>query len=181
MLLQLQRNAPIGEAIHGTLTIDGITFCTTLERQGVEIPALWYTVNVTMSPKFKRLLPIVNNVPRTTIHGQRDERAGQRTGIRFHVGTRPQHSTGCILVPSRDLERQLTQIILNAQNAHEQILFEVCAPTPCGALYDLPCPDDLPTAQCLPDDADACNSRRTLRHTACGQHLPSRQYLCLYA
>ena len=38
-----------------------------------------------MSPKFKRLLPIVQNVP-------------QRSGIRIHRGSKPEHSTGCVLV-----------------------------------------------------------------------------------
>ena len=49
-----------------------------------------------MSPRFKRLLPIVEHVP-------------GRTGIRFHVGTKPSHSSGCILVPSRELEDQLVE------------------------------------------------------------------------
>ena len=96
MLLRLQRNRPDGEAIHGKLFIDGTYFCDTLERTGVQIPALWYTVTVTMSPRFKRLLPIVERVP-------------NRTGIRFHVGTKPSHSSGCILVPSRELENQLVK------------------------------------------------------------------------
>lgn len=94
MLLRLQRQAPNGAAIHGKLFIDGEYFCDTLERTGVQIPALWYTVAVTMSPRFKRLLPIVERVP-------------NRTGIRFHVGTKPQHSAGCILVPSRAIEDEL--------------------------------------------------------------------------
>ena len=85
MLIRLIRNQPQGTAITGRLVINGRFFCNTLERKGYEIPALCYPVRVTMSPRFKRLLPIVQNVPR-------------RSGIRFHRGTKPQHSTGCILV-----------------------------------------------------------------------------------
>lgn len=108
----------------GRLFIDGTMFCTTLERRGVEIPALWYTVSVTMSPRFHRLLPIVNHVPRSA---PRDKRAGggMRSGIRFHVGTRPEHSAGCILVPSREIESRLTQTLLQAQQQHETIYLEI--------------------------------------------------------
>ena len=108
MLLRLQRQAPDGAAIHGKLFIDGTYFCDTLERTGVQIPALWYTVAVTMSPRFKRLLPVVERVP-------------NRTGIRFHVGTKPQHSAGCILVPSRAIEDALVKRLRG-----ETIYFEVC-------------------------------------------------------
>ena len=85
MYIHLIRNQPQGTAITGRLVINGRFFCNTLERVGYEIPALCYPVRVTMSPRFKRLLPIVQNVP-------------GRSGIRFHRGTKPQHSTGCILV-----------------------------------------------------------------------------------
>ena len=85
MYLRLIRNQPQGSAITGRLVIDGRWFCDTLERKGYEILALCYPIAVTHSPKFNRLLPIVQNVP-------------QRSGIRFHRGTKPEHSTGCILV-----------------------------------------------------------------------------------
>ena len=85
MYILLIRNQPQGSAITGRLVINGRWFCYTLERVGYQIPALCYHVAVTMSPRFKRLLPIVQNVP-------------QRTGIRFHRGSKPEHSTGCILV-----------------------------------------------------------------------------------
>ena len=130
MLLRLQRQAPNGAALRGKLFIDGTYFCDTLERVGVQIPALWYTVAVTQSPRFKRLLPIVERVP-------------GRTGIRFHVGTKPSHSSGCILVPSRELENQLVaKLVKLAQPAkHETIYFEVCDFTPEYPLYDVKCPD----------------------------------------
>ncbi len=131
MLIKLIRNKPQGNAITGRLIIDGRWFCNTLERKGYEILALCYHVAVTMSPKFKRLLPLVTGVPRsivqngvavvqngvelsstetTTPHNatQPLHNATQpphhatpcamRTGIRFHRGTKPEHSTGCILV-----------------------------------------------------------------------------------
>ncbi len=85
MYIRLIRNQSQGSAITGRLVINGRWFCNTLERVGYQIPALCYRIAVTQSPKFRRLLPIVQNVP-------------QRSGIRFHRGSKPEHSTGCILV-----------------------------------------------------------------------------------
>ena len=106
MYLKLIRNEPRGNAITGRLVINGRWFCNTLERVGYEIPALCYHVAVTMSPKFKRLLPLVTGVPRTPQSGygtaspigRANGAIGYRQGIRFHRGTKPEHSTGCILV-----------------------------------------------------------------------------------
>ena len=131
MYIRLIRNEAKGNAITGRLVIDGRWFCNTLERKGVEIPALCYHVAVTQSPRFKRLLPIVQNVP-------------QRSGIRIHRGTKPEHSSGCVLVPDRVTEDKLTQIILKAQQEHEEIILEVSdfrAGTEYG--YNHPCEREL--------------------------------------
>jgi len=181
MYICLYRNKPQGSAITGRLVIDGRWFCNTLERKGYQIPALCYHVAVTMSPKFKRLLPIVQNVP-------------QRSGIRFHRGSKPEHSTGCILVladnelkttqttisqtnticdkendslarcdvgtaqmlsklsskstkpvvvgrSGAEVEKQLTDLLLQTQNNHEEIILEVIDYRPGTDLgYDTPCP-----------------------------------------
>ena len=127
MYLQLIRNNPQGAAITGRLVINGRWFCNTMERVGYQIPAICYPIRVTQSPKFKRLLPIVQNVP-------------QRSGIRFHRGTKPQHSTGCILIPA-DKEKALTDLILQAQQSHEEIILEVTDFRPGTELgYNTPCP-----------------------------------------
>ena len=89
-----------------------IPICDTLENADYLIPALIYGIGVTQSPKFKRLLPIVRQVP-------------GRTGIRFHRGTRPEHSKGCILVPP-SMEQELTSRWLAEQTSHEEIRLEVC-------------------------------------------------------
>ena len=157
MYIQLIRNKPQGNAITGRLVIDGRWFCYTLERVGYQIPALCYHVAVTMSPKFKRLLPLVQNVPASPKSSPKgkdfnsDEKlpslqggAGGRQGIRFHVGTKPEHSTGCILVPNRAIEKQLTDLILKAQNEHEEIILEVIDFTPGTQYgYDTPCVREL--------------------------------------
>ena len=127
MYIKLIRNEPQGSAITGRLVINGRWFCNTLERVGYQIPALCYHVAVTMSPKFKRLLPIVQNVP-------------GRSGVRFHVGKVPKHSTGCILLPDRETENHFTNLLLDIQ-AHEEIILEVTDFRPGTELgYNIPCP-----------------------------------------
>ena len=130
MYIRLIRNKPQGNAITGRLVINGRFFCYTMERVGYQIPAICYPIRVTQSPRFKRLLPLVCNVP-------------QRSGIRFHRGTKPQHSTGCILIPA-DKEKALTDLILNTQNAHEEIILEVIDFRPGTEYgYNTPCPPEL--------------------------------------
>ena len=141
MLIQLIRNKPQGNALTGRLIIDGRYFCDTLERVGYQIPALCYHVAVTQSPKFKRLLPIVQNVPRLPI-ASRLSPIAYRTGIRFHRGTKPTHSTGCILIPA-DKELEFTNLLKHAQE-HEEIILEVSDFRP-GTKhgYNTPCPPEL--------------------------------------
>ena len=223
MYIQLIRNKPQGNAITGRLVIDGRWFCNTLERVGYQIPALCYHIVVTMSPKFRRLLPLVQNVPRLPIGGtpsnsEASNRAKPvqypatecRTGIRFHRGSKPEHSTGCVLVvgdnnnnsnvreaivrpkgdkninqqhsageqhipaagsslsarcvvasanvvnivvnnkipvggrSAAEVEKQLTQLLLKAQQAHEEIILEVIDFRPGTQYgYDTPCPREL--------------------------------------
>ena len=87
--------------------------CDTLENAEYLIPALIYKVAVTMSPKFKRLLPYLCQVP-------------GRSGIRVHRGIQPEHSKGCILV-SPENEQLLTELWLKEQQEHEETRLEICA------------------------------------------------------
>ena len=86
--------------------------CDTLENADYLIPALVYKVQVTQSPKFRRLLPCLVQVP-------------GRSGIRFHRGSRPEHSKGCILV-SPHCEQTLTARWLSEQTAKEETRLEIC-------------------------------------------------------
>ena len=130
MYIRLIRNKPQGNAITGRLVINGRWYCNTLERVGYQIPALCYHVAVTMSQKFRRLLPIVQNVP-------------QRSGIRFHVGKVPKHSTGCVLLPDRETENNFTNLLLVIQ-AHEEIILEVTDFRPGTEYgYNTPCEREL--------------------------------------
>jgi len=79
----------------------------TLENADYVIPVGIYEVKVTYSPRFKRMLPMVMQVP-------------GRSGIRFHRGTKPEHSKGCILV-SAVMEQELTAKWLALQASNEPI------------------------------------------------------------
>ena len=96
----------------GLLTERKHYICDTLENADYLVPALIYRIAVTQSPKFKRLLPILNQVP-------------NRTGIRFHRGSKPEHSRGCILV-SAENEIQLIAKWLKEQQNHEETRLEIC-------------------------------------------------------
>ena len=85
--------------------------CETLENADYLVPALIYKVQVTQSPKFQRPLPILCQVP-------------GRSGIRFHRGTQPEHSKGCILV-SAENEEKLTALWLKEQNDHEETRIDI--------------------------------------------------------
>ena len=85
--------------------------CSTLENADYLIPALIYKVQVTQSPRFRRLLPVLTQVP-------------GRSGIRFHRGSRPEHSKGCILI-SDSMEQSLTARWLAEQSASEETRLEI--------------------------------------------------------
>ena len=77
----------------GYLYIDNKFECYTLEEplenaknpRRVCIPSGKYKLKLTYSPKFKKIMPLVINVPK-------------RRGIRIHVGNSPKDTHGCILV-----------------------------------------------------------------------------------
>ena len=125
MFYKLIRHNQVGNAVYGKLfrtshyfnlrtgqTTERLHFiCDTLENADHLILPLIYPVSVTMSPKFKRLLPSINQVP-------------GRTGIRIHRGSRPEHSKGCILVTPEN-EQLLTATWLQEQNNHEETRIEI--------------------------------------------------------
>lgn len=116
---KLIRNPADGKAVRGRLyqvvqtrfEEELIPVCDTLENADYLIPALIYGVGVTQSPKFKRLLPVVRQVP-------------GRSGIRIHLGTKPEHSKGCILVPPSE-EALLTARLLAEQSSYEETRLEI--------------------------------------------------------
>ena len=95
-----------GKAVRGKMRVNGRDIAT-LENADYIIPVGTYPVSVTFSPRFKRMLPLIGNVP-------------GRSGIRFHRGTKPEHSKGCILVSAAN-EQQITAEWLALQASNEPI------------------------------------------------------------
>lgn len=94
-MLVLVRNIRKAGAILGTLSFNGAPICWTLENSDKAIPAGYYSVYNSKSPKFKRELPLVSSA---TLPASR--------GIRIHVGNTVKDSAGCILVGmGRDAEK----------------------------------------------------------------------------
>jgi hypothetical protein len=107
MKLTLQRkvfNTEGDRATIGELFIDGEFFCYTLEDEvradGIKahgktaIPVGEYSVEVTYSPRFKRDMPLIYNMPDKSV-----EKDGVRfEGIRLHGGNTAENSHGCPLV-----------------------------------------------------------------------------------
>ena len=125
MYYKLIRATPTGKAVPGKLywtshyvnkrtgeQVERLHYlCDTLENRDYLVPALIYKIQVTMSPRFKRLLPILQQVP-------------GRAGIRFHRGSRPEHSKGCILV-SAENEKRLTALWHKEQNEHAETRIDI--------------------------------------------------------
>ena len=134
MKLQLERKYLKPEYTIGQLKVDGNFFCDTLEDQvrdlsrekkvpgQTAIPAGKYEVIVNISPRFKRKLPRLLNVPGFE-------------GILIHRGNTPEDTAGCILVGenkakgkvinSTPYELRLTEMIERAQTAGEVITIEI--------------------------------------------------------
>ena len=105
-IIRLIRKSKDGRAVRGCLRL-GEQEVATMENDDHIIPCGTYPARVTWSPKFKRMLPLVLNVK-------------GRSGIRFHRGTKPEHSRGCILV-SAATEQELTAKWLALQASNEPI------------------------------------------------------------
>jgi hypothetical protein len=116
MKLTLKRTAKKPTYTIGKLYIDGTYFCDTLEDTvrpaGVKIPgqtaipAGEYKVVLTVSNRFKRLLPEILNVP-------------DFIGIRIHRGNTYKDTEGCILVGLNKIVGSVVNSVI-----YEQLLVE---------------------------------------------------------
>lgn len=94
MKIEVKRNKTVKGTTIGQLYVDGVFECYTLEDEvrapGVKvfgntaIPPGTYNVTITMSNRFKRLLPLLNNVEGFE-------------GVRIHPGNSKENTEGCIL------------------------------------------------------------------------------------
>jgi hypothetical protein len=123
--LSIYRQPTALETTMGDLHIEGKKFCETLEdairNTKIDgktcIPAGVYDVKVTMSSRFKRLMPLLYNTPKLTCEGNGQVFAG----VRLHGGNTHVDTHGCPLVAYKEVnatniqgtaERGLTQKIM---------------------------------------------------------------------
>lgn len=85
MLLTVRRERKDQTAILGTLLVDGVRECVTMERTAVAIPAGLFQMEITYSPHFGKPMPLIDGVP-------------NRTNIRLHPANWPTQLEGCIAV-----------------------------------------------------------------------------------
>lgn len=109
--VEVKRIFMCSEYTIGKLYIDGAYFCDTLEdtvRAGEKvygktaIPAGTYKVKMTWSPRFKRYLPELLNVPNFS-------------GVRIHSGNTATDTEGCLLLGLNKVKGR----ILNSKDAVE--------------------------------------------------------------
>ena len=88
MTINLTRKTRKGNAVCGTIELpfyeDKSVPVDTLENADYLIPEGTYPLRSTWSPKFKKFMPEICDVP-------------DRNGIRIHQGSIREHSTGCVL------------------------------------------------------------------------------------
>lgn len=130
MKLTLARDKSTDHSTAGVLSVNGQFECYTLEdvvrpskiHGETAIPAGEYEVALTMSPRFKRILPLLLNVP-------------SFDGIRIHPGNTDKDTEGCILVgdskshdfigSSRVAFMRLFNRLADAKDAGERITIEI--------------------------------------------------------
>ena len=117
MELTLKRDILADGYTLGLLSVDGKHYCYTVEdmvREGVKIPGKTaipygrYKVIVNMSNRFKKLMPLLIDVPGFE-------------GVRIHSGNTAEDTEGCIIVgrirtekgvrDSREVAQQLTELL----------------------------------------------------------------------
>lgn len=95
MKLEVKRHFKGPQYTIGRMYADGVYLCDTLEDTvrpdgqkiagQTAIPTGTYPVRITYSPRFKKMLPMLDNVPNFT-------------GVRIHTGNTAEDTEGCILV-----------------------------------------------------------------------------------
>ena len=109
----LKRVAKLPGYTIGHMYLCNVKFCDTLEdtvrdvkiKHVTAIPAGTYPIKLTYSPKFKRVMPLIQHVPNFT-------------GIRIHPGNTAKDTSGCIIVG----ENKLKGMVLNSKKTYDRLM-----------------------------------------------------------
>ena len=118
--IKLIRENKAGNAVFGKMSFEMLnrnyeneTFTQpTLENADFIIPPGTYPVERTWSPRLKKALPEILDVP-------------DRTGIRIHMGTKPEHSKGCILLDMLGMSNINCLLNQLEENEDEKVQIEI--------------------------------------------------------
>ena len=116
MELKLQRKWLTEQSTIGELTIDGKHACYVLEdvvraekiHGKTAIPAGRYRISLTPSARFKRILPLLNDVP-------------NYAGVRIHPGNTAADTEGCLLPGMQRGDNQVIASRVAFQNLFTQL------------------------------------------------------------
>ena len=109
--IHLIRTSRKNKAVRGTMRV-GERDIATLENADYIIPVGTYPVSITFSPRFKKMMPLIGNVP-------------GRSGIRIHGGTKPEHSKGCVLVSNPKDREKITEFINQNKKNNEKTFIHI--------------------------------------------------------
>lgn len=117
MKLLLDRKEYGDDSTVADLYLDGVWECATMEPEipvngkalsgPVCIPPGTYDVLITWSPKFKRRLPLIINVP-------------GRDGVRFHPGNKPDDTAGCVMTGEKVIHVAGVPFLTHSSDAFER-------------------------------------------------------------
>ena len=115
LTITLTRNRRKSNGVFGIMVLpleQGEFVADTIENADFLIPAGKYPLRLTWSPRFKKLMPLIDEVP-------------EREGIRIHMGTKPEHSQGCVLVSYLALEN--LKVLFNQRKKwYEEDELQIC-------------------------------------------------------
>lgn len=124
MRMHLHRTAYFMGHTGGRLYIDGRLFCATIEdfyrSSGPKVPGETaipygtYNVSITFSGRFKKLLPILHDVPGFA-------------GVRIHEGNTAADTAGCILVGQGDDKALEDGRVINSRVTMEMLMARIIA------------------------------------------------------
>ena len=111
-MLTLIRDIANDNEVMGRLELNGQFICYTLENRNKLIPCGLYTVENSISPKFKRELPLLYN-----------SKVPQKRGVRIHVGNYYYQSSACVLV---GMGRKMEDFSLTESTNAETMVTMIC-------------------------------------------------------
>lgn len=124
MKLKLVRNKSKGNSTLGSLYIDGIFQCYTLEdverpvkiAGETAIPKGTYKIVINMSNRFKIIMPLLLDVPGFL-------------GVRIHSGNTHKDTEGCILVGTSKVDQDIGGTVVNSRTAFKELMSKLNSAT----------------------------------------------------